>query len=261
MSMDKKDLKGPDSFQSASDKLFLFANRHIGVIGAILGIVVVASLGWVGYGFYQTSVETKAAEALYGPEADLKKAETTVREERAKKMQELAGGSAKRVTKPELARPVDYAKDYASAVEKLKSVIKQYSGTKAAMMATMNLSTFLLSQKQYPEALEVLTLTSYRPSSSDIMAAFWHMHQGLTYMENQKFDEAAKAYQAVVDSKALAAFHPEAMLKLGVAYELKGQADKAKQTYEKIGRDFPGSEASSSAQQYLRLLELKSQQG
>jgi TolA-binding protein len=51
------------------------------------------------------------------------------------------------------------------------------------------------------------------------------------------------------------------MLKLGMSYEMKGEAEKARQTYEKLGREFPDSEASSSALQYLRLLDLKTQKG
>ncbi|MBX3022315.1 MAG: tetratricopeptide repeat protein [Bdellovibrionales bacterium] len=261
--MDKKELKGPDLFHSVSDRAFHWIEKNAGAVGALFGVLIVVGVVWVAYGYYQSHVESKAAEALYAPEAELRKAETSVREERAKAMQELAGLStkAKSVAKPESVRPVDYAKDFAPLVEKLKSEVKRQGGTKAGLMSAMNLSSFLLQQKQYPEALTVLELVSYKPSYRDILGGFYLMHQGLVFMENQKYDDAAKAYQSVVDAKNLGAFHPEAMLKLGVAYELKGQADKAKQTYEKVGRDFPGSEASTSAQQYLRLLELKPQQG
>lgn len=247
----KEALKQPDAFVSTSERVFQWLQKHGQLLGLAVGAAAVLAVGWTVYGYWQASAEAKAAEALYAPEADLKKAETKVRDERAKAMQDKKGKE----------RPVDFAADYAPAVEKVKAAIKANGGTKAALVSAMNLSYFLLQQKQYPQALEVLSLTTYTPGSGDIIGGFWLMHQGLVNMENQKYDEAAKAYQSVLDSKALAAFHPEAMLKLGVAYELKGDAAKAKQTYEKIGRDFPNSEASGSAQQYMRLLELKPQQG
>jgi TolA-binding protein len=259
--IDKKTLKRPDAFFLTSDKIAAWVEQHAQTVAMGVALIALVGLGWVGYGFLRSHAENQAAEALYGPEAELKKAETAVREERAKKMQELAGLSAKdkKQAKPETLRPVDFAKDYGPFVKKIEATIKDHANTKTALVSALNLSYFLLQQKQYEEALNALNTATYEPSHSDILGGFWLMHRGLVLMENKKYDDAGKAYQAVLDSRALNAFHPEALLKLGVAFELKGEADKARQTYEKLGREFPDSEASSSARQYLRLLELKSQ--
>jgi TolA-binding protein len=109
--------------------------------------------------------------------------------------------------------------------------------------------------------LSVLDLPSYKPSAKDVVGGMWLMHRGIVLMENQKYDDAAKVYQEVVSSSDLKPFQPEALLKLGVVYEQKGEADKARQAYEKLAKEFPNTDASTSAQQYLRLLDLKSQKG
>ena len=261
--INKDELKHPDAFITLSDHIFAWVQKHGKNMVLVAVAVVVLGASYVGYTFLQARAENQAAEALYAPQAELKKAETQVREDRAKQMASLAGLNAKdkKTTRPESARPVDYAKDYQPIVAKVKVQIQSHADTKAALVAAMNLSYFLLQQKQYAEALAVLDLPKYTPSHGDLLSGFWQMHRGLTLMENQKFEEAAKIYQSVSVEASLKAFQPEALLKLGVAFEQKGEADKARQTYEKLGREFPNSEASASAQQYLRLLDLKTQKG
>lgn len=87
------------------------------------------------------------------------------------------------------------------------------------------------------------------------------MHYGLVLIENGKVEDAVGQYDDVVKSPELKPFHPEAMLKKGIALELKGDAAKAREIYEQIGRDFPASNASSAAAQYLRLMDLKATKG
>lgn len=266
--MSKKDLadtlKGPDAFQSTSQTVLQWIEHHS---KTVIGVVLTGSLvglAYVGYVYWDSSNETKAIESLYKHESELKKVETKIRDERAKKMQELAGLSGKSKKpelKPEAVRPVDFAKDFAPIVSQIKGDIKVVAGTRAAVVSALNLSYFLVQQKQFAEALEVLKTPSRKPGTSDLLGGFWRMHYGLVLLENQKADEALALYSEVVSAEKLKPFHAEAMLKTGIAYELKGDSAKAKETYEKLGRDYPNTEASNSATQFLRLLELKSKQG
>jgi predicted negative regulator of RcsB-dependent stress response len=260
--MDKEMLKNTDIFISTSDKIFEFIERHFKTFTAILCLILVIAIGYVGYGYVLSSQERHAAEALYQPEAALKKVFSDRSEARSKKMLDLANSKAldkAKIAKLEDVQPIDYSKDYAPLVDKVKTEIANHASTKAAMVSALNLAFFLLEQKQFSEALAVLDLPKYQPGKGDTLEGFWLMHRGLVYLENQKPDEALAAYQTVVNSPALKVFHPESLLKLGVCYDLKGNNDKARETFEKLGREFPETEASATAQQYLRLLDLKSQ--
>lgn len=260
--MNKKDLKDtlkqPDTFISTSHVALKWIEEHARVVAGIVGLGAVLGLSYTGFAFFQARKEAAAAEHLYKFEAQLKKAEGQIRDERAKKMQELAGlGKGKAPGKADDMRPVDFAKDFAPIVASLKAELKGQAGTRAAMVSALNLSYFLVQQEQFQEALEVMNTPGTVPSTGDLLGGFWRMHSGLVLLENGKTDEALAQYDQVLAAAELKPFHPEAMLKKGIALEIKGDTAKAKDVYEQIGRDFPASDASSAAAQYLRLMELK----
>lgn len=253
--IDKKDLKGPDAFVSLSERAFAWIDQNAKVIAGLVFAIFVGSSAYVAYGWYNSGQEAKAAEALFKPESAIEKAEAALREEREKLMQD------KKIEKPESARPVDFSKDFGPAVVQVKAALKENASSRAALVSALNLTSFLIEKKQFAEALEVIEIPSYRPGNSEILNGFYQMHRGVVYLENKKFDEALQAYQGVLGSKGLKYFHPEALLKIGIAYEMKGDQAKARETYEKLSKEFPDSESSKSAQQYMRLLEIKPQQG
>ncbi len=249
--IDKKTLKGPDTFVSLSDRAFSWVEANAKLIGTlVVGILVIAA-GYVAYQALARQKEAKAAQALFKPESVIEKAEQKLREEQAKAAQD----------KGQSAPEGDYAKDFAPAVQEMKAALKDHSGTRAALVSALNLAAFLLEKKQAAEALEVVEIPRYQPGSENMLNGFYQMHRGVVYIENKKYDDAEKAYEAILKAKSLKYFHPEAMLKLGVTYELKGDAGKARETYQKLEREFPQTEASKTAQQYMRLLDMKPQQG
>lgn len=252
-------IKQPDTFISASDRALKFIEQNSKLFITLFVVVATGGVGYTAYNHYSSSKEMKAAEHLYKVEAQLKKAETQVRDERAKKMQELTGllVKSKDSKRPEELRPVDFAKDFAPIVTSLKAALKDQAGTRAAMVSALNLSYFLVQQKQFQEALEVMKTPGATLAAGDLLGGFWRMHYGLVLLENNQADEALRLYDEVLGTSALKPFHSEALLKTGIANEIKGDAAKARDIYEKLGRDFPNTEASSSAAQYLRLMELK----
>lgn len=246
--IDKNALKGPDVFQSTSDRVFAWIEANVRVIGGAFALVLVVAIGYVSYKYFSARKEAQAATEIYAAEAGLKKLQQETREARA-----LNPG------KP--APALDYAKDFAPHVSKLKAEIEKNSGARAALVSALNLVAFLVQQKQFGEALAVLEIPRYRPGSGDVLAGFYNMHRGLVFLENGKYDDARSAYEDILKSSALKHFHPEALLKQGLAFELQGDANRARETYEKLRLQFPESEAAKTAQRYIRLLETKATQG
>ncbi len=260
--MSKKDfkdqVKAPDAFISTSTRVLNWIEKHARAVVAVVVLACLVGAGLTGYSYWQSSVESRAAEAIYKYEAELKAVEARIREERGELMREM---SKKKSNPKDPIRPVDYEKDYAQIVGKLKNEIKAHRKTRTALISALNLSYFLVQQKRFEEALEVISIPSFEPSRSDLLAGFTLMHKGLVLIENGKADEAIETYQRLLDSSALKAFHSEALLKQGIAWELKGDLAKAKDTYENVARSYPNTDASTSASQFLRLLELKSKPG
>jgi len=237
----KEELKEPDLFISSSEKFLQWIEAHARIILSTTGLVVVVSLGWLGHGYWQSYQEQQALTALYPVEGALKKVE----EEKAK---------------PD-APKADFASTYAPLIGPIKTVIQQHASTKAAMVSALNLSSFLLDQKQTQEALQVLKLVRFQPQKQNVLNGFWSLHLGLAYLENKELDQALKAYQGLLEVPDQKPFHPEALLKQGLTWELKGDREKAKSSYERLSREFPESESAKAAQQQLRFMDLKSEQG
>jgi predicted negative regulator of RcsB-dependent stress response len=252
----EKAVKEPDVFISSSEHIYKWMERNAKPLLLLVGVAAVSAVVYATVGYLNAAKEQRAAEALYAPEATLKKAEADVRDERAKQTQALIADKTKKDAKAEVMHPADYEKDYAPAVAKIKEELKRHADTNAAMVSALNLSYFLSQQKQFAQALEVLDIPTSHAGTGELLGGFWLMHRGVMLIENGKVDEAIASYQSVVKSESLKVFYPEALLKLGLAYELKGDSTKARETYEKVGREFPETEASASAQQYIRLLEL-----
>jgi predicted negative regulator of RcsB-dependent stress response len=257
-----KELKGPDAFVSTSDMILTWMEKHSRSIGTICAAVLIVAIGFTVSSWWSRHQEAKAAEALYAPEAELKKAEEKIRDERAEKMKALANPATKgkSAAKPESSRPIDFQVDYAPAVDKIRTQIKAHADTRVALISALNLASFLLQQKQYSLALEILNMAKFNPGSGDLLSGLRLMHMGVAELENGKADEALKDYEQILKVPGLNYFHSEALLKSGIAYEMKGDVARARETYEKLSREFPNTEASTTGQQYRRLLDLKAPQ-
>ncbi len=242
---EKTKAKSPDTFISVSDKVLTLVERNSRAVFGAVVLLALLGVGYVGYGYIQSSREATAVNAIYQAESALKKVREPVGDD---------------TTPPTLGadKSSDYPTKFAPLVANIETKIKEHSSTKAALVAALNLSYFLVEQNQFEAALRVLDLPKVQPSSSDLMAGFWSMHRGVVYLENKQLDKAIESYNKVTTSQALKSFHSEALLKLGYSYELKGDLAKAEESYQKVAKDFPNTEAAQSAEQYMRVLRLKS---
>jgi tol-pal system protein YbgF len=65
------------------------------------------------------------------------------------------------------------------------------------------------------------------------------------------YQGAVKEYQSVVDQYPLADRVPDALYKMGVAYQLLGEPDKAKDSFTRVMDNYPYSEGAKEASQAL----------
>ena len=175
--IDKEMLKNPDVFVSTSDHIFNYIERHFKTVLTVVAVIVVGGVGYVGVGYMNTRKELKAAEALYVPEAALRKAETSLSEAKAKA---LTLDSKNPAVPPQVE---DFTKDYAPSVEQIKTVIKANDQTRAALISALSLSSFLLQLQKYTAALGSMLLGKADVAASALIAGCWYMHRGVVLME------------------------------------------------------------------------------
>jgi TolA-binding protein len=79
---------------------------------------------------------------------------------------------------------------------------------------------------------------------------------GDTYMEQEKYEDAAKYYQKAADYKSNKYFTPAYLMKAALAYEKSNQLDKAKDAYDRIITEyFESAELQNAKKLKSRLAE------
>src|SRR3954463_14572389 len=110
-------------------------------------------------------------------------------------------------------------------------IIDQYGITDAAKLANYYAGVSYLKQGKF----EVARLYLEDFSSKDLLVqARAYSLIGDTYMEENKFEDAAKYYDKAADYKPNKFFTPTYLMKAALAFEKSNQLDKAKDAYSKI---------------------------
>lgn len=239
----KEELKGQDAFLTASARALDFVEHHGKVFFAVIIVVILGGIAYAAAGYLGARKERLAAEAIYPSEAELKK------------VQGPTSDPMSMAPRPQIVD--DYNGKVAPLVAKVEAQIQAHSDTKTAIVSAMNLSYFLVQQKRFAEAMKVLDIPKASAADSDLLLGLWDMHRGMVYLENRETEKALAIYQSVVKLDRLKLFHSEALLKIGYCHELTGDLTKARESYEKVEREFPNTEAAQSAQQSMRVMQLK----
>lgn len=129
----------------------------------------------------------------------------------------------------------------------LKYIASEYSGTKAANLASLYLGIAQLKQGQYKEAIE-----SLEDFSSDdlIMQGRAYCLIGDAQMELGNKKEAAEQYMKAANYKANEQFSPAYLMKAGMAYEANNQFKEAGEAYDKIITTYATAPEVNDAKKY-----------
>jgi TolA-binding protein len=131
-------------------------------------------------------------------------------------------------------------------------IIDKYGITDAGKLANYYAGVCYLKQGKYE--LARLYLEDF--SSNDLLVqARAYSLVGDTYMEEQKYEDAAKYYNKAANYKPNKYFSPAYLMKEALAYEKLNQNDKAKEAYEKVITQYWESAEYQSARKFKARLE------
>jgi outer membrane protein assembly factor BamD (BamD/ComL family) len=216
-----------DFFLSHSQQVAAFIGRHTKSLMILVAAIVVVSVGWLAVGYLQSHKEKIASAAFYPVEKKI-----TDEMEKTKTVSDAA--------------IADYEK-----------VLVEYPSSRATLVSLVSVTPVLMKANKTEKAAAWFKKLTFSPGSSEFHFALLKMTEGLLALETKQADQAISDYQAVLSSDAQKAFHPEALLKSGIAFEMKNDNAKAKEAFERVRREHPTSESAELAFQYLLYLQTK----
>jgi tetratricopeptide (TPR) repeat protein len=131
-------------------------------------------------------------------------------------------------------------------------IIDEYGITDAANLAHYYVGVSYLKQGKYE--LARLYLSDFSSNDLLIQARAYSL-LGDAFMEEKKYDDAAKYYNKAANYKPNKYFSPAYLMKEALAYEKLNQNDKARETYDKIIDEYWESAELQNARKFKARLE------
>ena len=131
-------------------------------------------------------------------------------------------------------------------------IIDEYGVTDAANLANYYAGVSYLKQGKFE--LARLYLEDFTASDLLIQARAYSL-VGDSYMEEKRYDDAAKYYNKAANYKPNKYFSPTYLMKEALAYEKLNQNDKARETYDKIINQYWESSEYQNARKFKARLE------
>ncbi len=262
--LDKNDLKGPDMFVSSVDRAWTKIERHRRIGASLVVALFAIGVAYTFFNAYKSKKETTAQVEYYLAKKVLldtekayqpKPVDPKTTDPKTTDSKTLETKNTEKVAEQtEKKKTGNLDQDFGPAVTQLESVIKRNVGSKAAVLAALDLSPIFFEYKQGERAFNNLHEASKSVSKSDLLYGFLYMQLGNAQQANGKCEDAIKSWKLVSDSKNHTFLHSEALLNEGLCLESLGQRDKASEIYRRVSQDFGDTDAGKSAKNYLRLM-------
>jgi tetratricopeptide (TPR) repeat protein len=134
----------------------------------------------------------------------------------------------------------------------LEQIADEYGMSPSGNLAKYYLGMAYMRLKDYDKAIE--TLRGY-DAKDEITGAIVYGAIGDAYMEKKEVDEAISFYDKAISEKPNNFTTPIMLMKCGIAYESKGDYKEAKNTYEKLKKDYSSSTEATQADKYIARAE------
>jgi len=133
-----------------------------------------------------------------------------------------------------------------------RDIVSEYKMTEAANLANYYAGVCYLKQGKWE--LARLYLEDFSARDLLVQPRAYSLI-GDTYMEEQKFEEAAASYMKAADYTPNKYFTPTYLMKAALAFEKNNQNDKAIEAYNRIIEDYWDSAEYQNARKYKAKLE------
>lgn len=133
-----------------------------------------------------------------------------------------------------------------------EQLVEEYGRTEAGNLCRLYLGISYLKVGQYEAAAQ--TLAAYDAPDSYLGGTAYAALAG-AYAELKEFSKAAKAYEKAAKVHDNSQTTPVFLLQAGLCYELAQEWGKARETYQRIVREYPLAAEASTAQKHLARVE------
>ncbi|MDE0518204.1 MAG: tetratricopeptide repeat protein [Bdellovibrionales bacterium] len=215
-------------------------------------IIVISGLLVFGvflfYFYWQKKENKKASEFLYQARKELILAE------------QKAGGDIMSIDSGKnffgQTKKAEYSTEMDQSARKYISVIKKWISKPTGQSAGIEMAHFLYQYEKKEEALNLLNAA--KPYVKRNLIGFMiHFQLGTYLMDKNKYEDAIKSFQFIVNEKKAKWLWPEALLKIALCYEKQNKKNQAAETYKKIKDRFLDTKAGDKAIRYLNLLKVQ----
>jgi TolA-binding protein len=135
-----------------------------------------------------------------------------------------------------------------------EDIANDYGAAPSGNLAKLYLGMSHLRMGKYQEAIDVLK--GY--DGNDMITSSLELSaMGDAYMELNQVDDAISSYKKASGTNPNNFTTPIILMKLGHAYESKGDYENAAQTYEQIKKDYPRTNEGMDAEKYIARAKAK----
>lgn len=278
----KKELKKADHLTALGRNTFEQLVRNQKMVFTVALVLLLSGAGYVAWDKVSSKKETAVQEQFYSIEKNylklkesFDKAEADQKDKSKKdsdKTKQTADKDSKKDGDDSKLPTGDLMKDYGSVVEAWNKLIDSYPSSKAAGMASLELSQLYLKYQSPKEALQVLSKVKAQQNSDQFMGAMvFHAYAKL--LSNQGQCQEAIGVWENLEKKKHASFLVEpAKMGRALCLESLGQSEKAEMVLKELvadnnnstspGRGAPPATKGKSAiqktaEKYLRFMKLK----
>ncbi len=216
------------SLDEGASKSEEWVSKNQNYILGFIGVIAVGVLGYLAYvQFVQKPKESDAANEMYYPQQYFDQALTSTTAKDSLFTLALEGAEGK------------YG---------FLDIMEEYSGTKAANLASYSSGMAYLNMSKYQEAIDYLEGFS---SDDEILGALAKGGLGDAFMQLEQASDALGYYEAAAAHSTNTYTTPKFLYKAGVTALEMGDKSKALGFFQRIKDEFPSSEAATAIDAFI----------